>query len=160
MSVVGDERTDQIIWLRGERIRLQQENLRLRAALEEAKLALYGTAQYDDDPAWDAARKIEAALANEEEVNTQMSMQEGNTQMRIDDAMVERALRAFYKHSVVQNFPQASRNQMTAALEAALAKRAYNEQEKASKVAEAADAKLRAANERALAKAIAKQEGK
>jgi hypothetical protein len=80
---------------------LKQQVIKLRAALEEAKLALYGAAQYDDDPAWDAARKIDAFL-----------------------------------------------------------KALTNEQEKASKVAEAADAKLRAANERAFAKAIAKQEGK
>lgn len=40
--------------------------------------------------------------------------------MKITEEMVERALRAFYKHTAVQNFPQVSRDQMRAALEAAL----------------------------------------
>jgi hypothetical protein len=39
---------------------------------------------------------------------------------KITDEMIERALRAFYKHTAVQNFPQAARDQMRAALEAAM----------------------------------------
>ena len=38
----------------------------------------------------------------------------------VTDEMIERALRAFYRHTSVQNFPQAARDQMRAALEAAL----------------------------------------
>lgn len=40
----------------------QEEIARLRAALTEAESALCGAAQYDSDPAWDAAEKARRAL--------------------------------------------------------------------------------------------------
>lgn len=39
--------------------------------------------------------------------------------MEVTHEMVGRALRAFYKHTAVQNFPQVSYDQMSHALEAA-----------------------------------------